>query len=191
MYFRLIGIFILLAGGGLTVGIAARTSVNRTEVAHLGAAAYFTKTMKFDLFHVNPPLGKIITGLPIVFCRPTVDLKSYSPRPQDRSEWNVGADFIAANPPEKIRWICFLGRCAFVPIIFLGGWFEFKLATELYGYASGLVFTILWSLSPLFLGWGATLCPDMAAASLGIVAVYWFRRWLQTPTWKHVFGTVI
>ncbi len=186
MCFRVIAFLIFLAGAGLMVGIAARTSVNRTEVAHLGAAAYFTQTGKYDLFHVNPPLGRMASGLPIFLAGAKTDLTSYSPRPQDRSEWNVGAGLIAANEPTEVRRMVFLARCMFVPIILLGGWFGFLLATELYGDAAGLVFTILWSFSPLFLGWGATLCPDMAAASLGVVAVYWFRRWLQSPTWKHV-----
>lgn len=183
---RILPLFILLIGAALLLGIAAKTSLNRTEVAHFGAAAYFGQTGKTDLFHVNPLIGKAVVGLSILFCRPNYDWKAYSPRPQDRSEWQVGADFVAANPPEKVWWMYFLGRLAGIPVIFLGGWFGFRFASEMYGYASGLIFTILWSFSPLLLGWGATICPDMMAASLGVVAVYWFRRWLQSPTWKHV-----
>jgi hypothetical protein len=35
------------------------------------------------------------------------------------------------------------------------------------------------------LGWGATICPDVAAASLGIVALYVFRHWIKTLTWFY------
>jgi hypothetical protein len=162
------------------------TSLNRTEVAHLGASAYFWQTGKTDLFNVNPPLGRMISGFPIWLCSPKYDWKSYSPRPQDRSEWSVGASFIAANAPENVRLFYFLGRCACIPFILLGALFGSRLASELYGNTAGLIFATLWTFSPLFLGWGATLCPDMIAASLGMVAVYFFRRWIIVPTWKNV-----
>ncbi len=182
----IVPILILLTGSLLTGGIAVQTSLNRTEVAHLGAAAYFWQTGQSDLFHVNPPLGRAVTGLPILLCKPSYDWSSYSPRPQDRSEWSVGTAFIHANPPEKIRLMYVLGRLACVPVILLGGWFGFRLASDMFGYASGIVFAVLWSFSPLFLGWGATLCPDMIAAALGVTAVHFFRRWFRSPTWKNV-----
>ncbi len=187
----IISILILLLGGLLLAGIGVRTSLNRTEVAHLGAAAYFWQTGKSDLFHVNPPLGRMVIGLPIILCRPDYDWSAYSPRPQDRSEWAVGTAFIHANPTENIRRMFVLGRLACIPVILLGGWFGFRLASDLFGYASGLVFITLWSFSPLFLGWGATLCPDLMAAALGLTTCYFFRRWLHDPSWKKVVVTGI
>ncbi|MDR2642113.1 MAG: hypothetical protein LBC74_04900, partial [Planctomycetaceae bacterium] len=35
-------------------------------MAHVGAAAYFYQTFRYDVFHVNPPLTRYITGLPIL-----------------------------------------------------------------------------------------------------------------------------
>ncbi|MDR1965052.1 MAG: glycosyltransferase family 39 protein [Planctomycetaceae bacterium] len=128
----------------------------------------------------------MISGFPIWLCSPKYDWKSYSPRPQDRSEWSVGAAFIAANTQEDVRLFYFLGRCVCIPFILLGAWFGSRLASELYGKTAGLIFATFWTFSPLFLGWGATLCPDMIAASLGMIAVYFFRRWLIVPNWKNV-----
>ena len=178
--------FILLIGSALLVGIGVRTSMNRTEVAHFGAAAYFWQTAKFDLFHVNPPAGRIIAGLPMLLCRPDYDWSPYSERPRDRSEWAVGTALIHANPPEKVRWMLILGRCAFIPFIFLGGLVGSRFAADIYGYGAGIVFAILWSFSPLVLGWGATQCPDMLAASLGVIALAWFWHWTRNPTWSNV-----
>lgn len=182
---QILPISILLIGAVLMVGIAARTSLNRTEVAHLGAAAYFWQTGQFDLFNVNPPLGRMISGLPIYLSGPKYDWKSYSPRPQDRAEWAVGGSFIAANEPKTLRRMYFLGRCMLIPVILLGAWFGYLLACEMFGRTPGMVFLVLWTFSPLFLGWGATLCPDMMAASLGMVAAYYFRRWINQATWKN------
>jgi hypothetical protein len=41
----------------------------------------------------------------------------------------------------------------------------------------------MWVFSPTILAWGATICPDVAAASLGALGLYAFWRWLKRPSW--------
>ena len=160
------------------------TSPNRTEIGHLGATVYFWHTGKFDVFHVNPPLTRFIAGAPIaLFCNPQYDWSGYSPRPQDRCEWALGNAFVAANDLDDLRLYPFLARLACIPLVLLGGYFGYRFASELYGKWSGIMFLILWTFSPLVLGWGATTCPDVAAASMGIVGLYTFWHWLKTPSW--------
>jgi hypothetical protein len=160
------------------------TSPNRTEIGHLGAAAYFRHTGKFDVFHVNPPLIRIIAGTPVfLFCNPKYNAKTYSPFPEKRCEWSLGNSFITINDVDDIRCYMFLARLVCVPFILLGGYVGFCFASELYGQAAGFVFLILWIFSPSILGWGATICPDVAAASLGIVGLYLFWHWLKNPDW--------
>lgn len=182
-WFTLAVVFLLLLQGILLACLNWVTSLNRTEVGHLGAAAYLWNTGRFDVFHVNPPLTRMVVGIPIVGASPEYDWKSYSPRPQDRSEWNIGSSFVNANTPEKIRWITFWCRCSLIPLILLGNWYGYRFASELYGRISGIIVLILWTFSPLVLGWGATICPDVVAASLGIIAVYYFWHWLKVPSW--------
>jgi hypothetical protein len=170
----------------LLVLLSYQTCFNRTEVGHVGAAVYFYKAFRYDVFHVNPPFTRYIVGLPIICTNPKYDWRSYSHRPQDRCEWPVGHTFIDANSPEKIRWCIFLARCSLIPIILVGGWFGYRFAFELYGEVSGFIFLIFWVFSPLILGWGATICPDVCASSLGIVGVYMFWRWLKKPCWRGV-----
>lgn len=162
------------------------TSVNRTETGHLGSAVYFSQTLRYDVFHVNPPLTRMIIGIPIRLCGPNYeDWKTYSPRPQDRSEWSLGTAFINANTPEKVRQCLFWARCSLIPILLLGGVCGYRFARELYGDMAGIVFLTLWCFSPPVLGWGATICPDAVAAALGITALYAFWHWLKNPTWKR------
>jgi hypothetical protein len=161
------------------------TSPNRTEIGHLGASVYFWHTGKFDVFHVNPPLVRIIAGIPIaLFCNPKYDWSSYSPRPQDRCEWQLGNAFVIANELNDLRFYVFLARIFCIPLVLLGGYVGFRFASELYCEWSGVLFLILWTFSPLILGWGATICPDVAATSMGIVGLYSFWHWLKNPTWK-------
>ncbi len=175
---------LLCIQAGLLTYLSWSTSPNRTEIGHLGAAVYLWHTGKFDVFHVNPPLTRFIAGAPIaLFCAPKTNWNVYSPRPQDRSEWSLGNAFIAANELDDLRLYVFLARFALIPLVLLGGYFGFRFASELYGEWSGILFLILWAFSPLILGWGASVCPDVAATSMGIVGLYTFWRWLKKPTW--------
>lgn len=178
--------FLLLIQASLLLYLNWETSANRTEGGHLGAAAYFWKTGRFDVFCVNPPLTRMFSGLAVVIRSPERSWTSYSPRPQDRSEWSLGSNLIDANDEEEIRLLFFLARSFLIPLILLGGYFGYRYSTELYGNASGYIFLVLWTFSPLFLGWGATICPDMVAASLGIVGVYAYWRWLRVPNGNNL-----
>jgi len=183
--FRVFLVALLLIQTLLLAYFSWSISPNHTEAGHVGAIVYFWNVGKFDVFHVNPPLVRIVAGAPVaIFCNPHYDWKPYSPRPQDRSEWGLGSAFIAANDLDDLRFYVFLMRLACVPLILLGGYFGYRFATELYGQWSGVTFLILWTFSPLILGWGATICPDVHAASIGIVGLYTFWRWLKTPTWN-------
>ena len=178
---------LLLVQASLLAYLSWATSPNRTEVGHIGAAVYFWNFYKFDVFHVNPPLTRIIAGVPIVlFCSPKYDWKAYSPRPQDRSEWRLGSAFINVNELDDLRLYVFLMRLACIPLVLMGGYFGYRFASELYGEWSGVIFAILWTFSPLVLGWGATICPDVAAASMGIVGLYTLWHWLKNPNWQKV-----
>jgi hypothetical protein len=170
----------------LLVYLSWATSPNRTEIGHLGAAAYFWNTGKFDVFHVNPPLIRMIAGSPVfLFCNPKYNAKPYSPFPEKRCEWSLGNAFVTINGVEDIRCYVFLMRIVCIPFILLGGYFGYRFSLELYGQAAGFVFLILWTFSPSLLGWGATICPDVAAASIGIVGLYLFRYWLNNPDWRN------
>jgi len=183
--FRAILVSLLFIQASLFAYLSWSTSPNRTEIGHIGAAVYLWHTGKLDVFHVNPPLVRAVAGLPIaLLCNPQYDWKPYSPRPQDRSEWALGSAFVNANELDDLRLYVFLMRITCVPLVLLGGYFGFRFASELYGQWSGITFLILWTFSPLILGWGATICPDVAAAAIGIVGLYTFWHWLKTPTWK-------
>jgi 4-amino-4-deoxy-L-arabinose transferase-like glycosyltransferase len=185
-FFKVILVSLLLLQASLLAYLSWSTSPNRTEVGHIGSAVYLWNVGKFDVFHVNPPLVRAVAGMSIaLFCNPEYDWKPSSPRPQDRSEWSLGGAFIVANELDNLRLYVFLMRLACIPLILLGGYFGYRFASELYGQWSGVTFLVLWIFSPLILGWGATICPDVAAASIGIVGLYTFWHWLNTPKWKQ------
>ncbi|MDR0704385.1 MAG: glycosyltransferase family 39 protein [Planctomycetaceae bacterium] len=158
--------------------------MNHTELGHVGSAVYFYHTFRFDVFHVNPPLTRYIVSGCLNIVETEQGKKYKSPDTGKRYEWQIGNSFINANTPQLIHLYLFFARCSFIPIILLGSYFGYQLAVELYGQVSGIIFLLLWIFSPLVLSWGATLCPDVCAASLGIIGIYTFWHWLQTPTWR-------
>lgn len=174
---------LLLIQAFLLVRLDWTTSPNRTELGHMAASLRLWETGRFDLFHVNPPLLRMIVGPAVAtLAKPNTDWTDYSPDPTARSEWATGVAFIRANDPDTVRQAFFLGRLLHIPLILLGGYFGCRYSRELFGDASALIFLALWTFSPLLLGWGATICPDVAAASLGVIAAYTLHCRLKKPT---------
>ena len=171
--------FLLLAYLGWTM------SPMPTEVGHMGATVYWWHTFSYDVFCVNPPLTRMVSGVPVVMSCPNYDWNGYSSRSQDRPEWAIGNAFIAANSPEKVRWCFVLARWSLIPFILVGGYFGWRLSSDIFGGTAGVVFVVLWCFSPLLSAWGATICPDATAAALGLVAVYTLRQWLRRPNWTR------
>lgn len=161
-------------------------SPNRTETAHMVAGLYAWHTYRFDVFHANPPLVRAVATAPIVLCCPKCDWESYSCRPHERCEWALGSAFICTNDAKNVRWFFTLARWMCIPFALCGGYICHRLARELYGEASGLCALALWCFSPTLLGWGATICPDVPAAALGLAAMYALRQWLREPRWDRV-----
>jgi hypothetical protein len=176
----------LIVQATLLLRLAWTTSPNRTELGHIAAALRFYETGQYDLFHVNPPLTRMLVGPAVAwFTAPQTDWSDYSPDPVKRSEWATGVAFVRANDFETVRHAFFVGRAVCLPLILLGGWIGYRFSRELFGEGAGFVFLTLWTFSPLVLGWGATICPDVASASLGMIALYAFRHWLKTSTWPR------
>ncbi|NQT13406.1 MAG: hypothetical protein HQ582_11695, partial [Planctomycetes bacterium] len=176
---------LLLIQASLLGWVGWAAAPNKTEGGHMAATVYLWQTLRFDVFRVNPPLTRIIGGLPVAMCRPKHDWRFYSSRPQNRSEWAIGKAFIAANTPEKTRWCFSLARWSLIPVLLTAGYFGHRLSWEMYGDWAAMLFLVLWCFSPFLLAWGATICPDAAATALGLVAVYTFRGWLCKPNWAR------
>ena len=141
---RWIVVFLLSANALLVGWVGWTESPNRTETGQMAATVYLWHTLRFGVFHVNPPLTRTITGLPVAICQPQYDWGFYSSRPQDRPEWAMGTAFISANTPEKIRWCFTLARWSLIPFLILGGYFGYRMSCETYGDSAALVFLVLW-----------------------------------------------
>jgi hypothetical protein len=124
--------------------IGALDSPNRTELGHMAATAYFWQTGRSDVFCVNPPLTRIVSGPFIKCCAPNYNWNQYSPRAADRCEWALGTAFVRANSRKTVWWCFALARWSLIPLLLLGGYFGHRLSEELYGQSAGIIFLVLW-----------------------------------------------
>lgn len=173
----------LLATHAVMLGwMAERNSPTLDEVAHLPAGLSHWTNASFELYHVNPPLVRMVAALPLLLIEPETNWQAVQQGPTVRSEFTVGKEFLDANGPRSF-WYFTLARWACIPFSLLGGYVCYCWARDLYGTRSGLMAATLWCFSPNILGSAAMITPDTGAAALGVTATYLFWRWLREPTW--------
>ena len=163
--------------------IGCRNSPTLDEVAHLPAGISHWHFGNFSLYNVNPPLVRAVAASPMLLVRPQTDWNQFNPDTHLRSEFSIGHDFIIANGSNSF-WYFTLARWACIPLILIGGFFCYLWARCLYGHAAGVASLLLWCFSPNIMGNAAMITPDAAAASMGLMAGFFFWRWLKQPTWQ-------
>lgn len=159
--------------------VGYNSSPNVDEVGHLPSGLIVLHEKRYDFYAVNPPLVKIIAALVVdLFCSyrlPDVPALTENVRP----EFFYGDEFLGFNDDymtlfRVARWGCIM-------FSLVGGWTCYRWAKDLYGIRSGFACLSLWCFSPSILGWGSTICPDVAAASTGVFAAYTFYTWIKEP----------
>ncbi|MEQ1830035.1 MAG: glycosyltransferase family 39 protein [Pirellula sp.] len=148
------------------------------EIPHIISGVSIWQTGDCTLFRVNPPLFRIIASIPATMLKQDWPTLLADPSDYSRPEMGLGREFIDSHGSEAIRiliacrWIC-------IPFATFGGIVCFLWATRLYGETAGLAACALWSFSPLVLGFGAIVTPDVASAAFGGFALYRFTLWLE------------
>ncbi len=184
---RLIPTGVLLLHVLLVGWIAACKSPVVDEAPLLVAGISHWQFGTFDLYRVNPPLVRMIAAIPVLAAGVETDwMGGWADNPFARPEFPLGHKLISANA-ERCFWLFTLARWACLPFTVLGGIVCYRWARDLYGANAGVVALILWCFDPNVMGWGATICPDAPAASVGLLAAYTYWRWLRRPSWVGVF----
>lgn len=161
------------------------------EKAHLPAGLANWQLGRFDLYAVNPPLIKMVAAAPVCAMDPVTDWAHGLGATGTRHEFRVGRYFIEQNGYETLRYLR-VARLACIPFSLLGAWVCFLWGRAAFGTSSGLLAALLWCLSPMILGHGSLITPDVGATAVGLAAVYRFRLWLLDTSWWNavVLGVV-
>ncbi len=156
-------------------------SPTNIEIAHLPSGLSHWEHGTFYYFKQNPPLVRLIASLPVSFVPHETNWQAFSDDKRLRCELAVGSDFLEANQG-RISLLYGLARLVCIPFSILGALICYFWAKELWGYAAGLIAMLLWCFSPMILGHGHLLNPDVAAAAMGITTAYTFRAWFKRKT---------
>ncbi|MGO8745454.1 MAG: glycosyltransferase family 39 protein [Thermoguttaceae bacterium] len=164
-----------------------RQSPTWDEIGHLPAGLSHWYSGRFDLYHVNPPLVRMIATLPLLAASPGIAWPEAAVGAGSRQEFGVGHDFIATNG-RKSFWYFAMARWACVPFSLVGAFVCFRWACDLFGDLAGLLAAALWCFSPNILANAQMITPDTGAAAMSAAAAYLFWRWLKQPDWSRALS---
>ena len=175
----LLGAFVLLAVHGLRWD-----TPTVDEFAHLPAGLHYWQTGDFRLFSLNPPLVKLLTGLPPLALGPQVPTDA-PVRHTGWFPWVYGTVFLERNRGIYDA-VFLLGR---LPVVLLGvglGLLVYRWARELYGDTAGLVALAFYAFCPSIIAHAHLATVDLGAAFFSLLALFALDRWLRLPTWGRL-----
>ena len=152
------------------------------EAAHLPAGVSHWQFGKFRLYHVNPPLVRLVAALPVVALQPEIDWSQYSEDVRARPSFGIGIAFIEQQGFTGV-WYYTVARWACLVFTLLGAWACYRFAGALYGPYAARLALVIWCFSPTVLANAAMVTPDLGAAACGLAATLFFHRWLNKGNW--------
>lgn len=160
------------------------------EPAHLAAGIADWRMGGFEMFKVNPPLMRMVAALPAVVINAPLDWTAYYVGVGARGEFPLGDALVKANG-SRIFCVIVLGRLAVIVFAVLGALTCHRWASELYGDGAGIMALVLWCFCPNVLAYGQLITTDVAAASVGLAANYFFWKWLNDQAWERAILAAI
>ncbi len=158
---------------------ATRHSPAPDELAHVVSGLSHWQLGDFALYRANPPLARMVATLPL--CQSTVNWDNVYADPGKVLRTEFGA---AIRYSQSVQYQSFvnlvIARLASISFSVLGAWVCFRWAKDLYGPRAAVVATVLWCFSPLVLGFGAIVTPDVAAGAVGCLGFYLCHKWIRS-----------
>jgi 4-amino-4-deoxy-L-arabinose transferase-like glycosyltransferase len=174
---------LLIVHAALALGIVWNHFAVVDEVGHVPAGVSHWRTGDFRAYNVNPPLGRMLAALPVLACRPRLDLRPLDSGPGMRPEWRLGIGFANDNADRYVDLIR-LARLSGIAWSLVGAWLVARWARDLYGEPAGILAAALWCLDPTILTFASFVTPDVPATVAGLAATYAFWRYLRRPSWE-------
>ncbi|MDO5581754.1 MAG: hypothetical protein Q4G69_11545 [Planctomycetia bacterium] len=152
------------------------------EAAQLTSGLAILKYGRYDLSPVNPPLTKILAGLPLITLSPTINPKVFDRDSFWRDEFAKSVIFIMDNP-KNIRSFFYIARTPLILNIVLLCYCFPKLTSVIYNIKSLLAipFLFLCLTTPIFSGNAVLLMSDVTTSVFAICSIYYFCNWLKKP----------
>ena len=184
--------FLLLAIMAVTAILSMKgAALTFDEKAHIPAGYSYLAKQDYRINPEHPPLIKDIPAIPLLF----LNLNFPDDHPvwtQEESapawwvQFDLGNRFLyhsGNNPREIIFW----SRLAMIGLLIFLGWLFFYWTKRKWGNTVGLGVLTLFTFSPTFLAHGRLVNTDVGAVLGALIAVIFWLKFLQLPSWKNVF----
>jgi hypothetical protein len=159
------------------------------QLFHAGRVVFYLKRLLNISGGFGAVLTKMVAAIPVMLTGCETNWTKFVDGPRTRPEYAIGSQFIEINGKHSF-WLMTIARWACIPFSLIGGLCCFFWSRELYrSDISGLIAVTLWCFDPLILGNSELITNDVAAASFGLVACYYFWRWLKSPSWTNCIIT--
>lgn len=151
------------------------------EVAHLPSAVAHWKFEKFDMYRVNPPLTRMLCGIPALIEDTPYEWSLYSEDVGERPEFRIGVQRLSTA---KISIYSEFVEPRLISITFsiVGAGTILYAVSRFVSNFAGYAACVWWYTSPNILAHTPSLVPDVAAASLGAIAAIAFFAYAKSPT---------
>ncbi len=178
-------ILILAASAAFMIGASRGDSATMDELAHIPAGYGYVRELDFRLNPEHPPLLKALAGFPVLFLNPNFQTDHKSWREDVNGQWDAGRVFLyeSTNDADKIIQTARIGP---ILLTLLLAFFVFIWSSKLLGRLWALAPAFLFALSPHTLAHGHYVTTDIAAAFGVLVAMYFYIRFLELPSRKHL-----
>ena len=174
---------LLICHFAIVVGCIRIISPTVDEVAHLPAALTYWDRGTFGLYPHNPPLVRLLFGIPPYLAHPRMyyDGVWRGDKKVERPEFHFGHEFVAVNADRFMTYFA-LGRIV-VAFLSLGtGLILFRWGRELAGPGAGLLAAALYLTDPNMIGHAGLVTVDVGATFFSTLAYFSFWRYLRTPS---------
>jgi len=165
-------------GGWLLFG-ALRKSATYDEWAYLAAGAHYLSTGSNALFEDAPAGIKAWIALPTwILLAPAL------PDTEDRYPWNYGDHFRDRLADPDLALL--LARAPIMALTLLLGWYVYRFSRALWGRWAGLLSLAVAAFEPSLLGHGRVAHGDVALVAMGLGALLFLWRFVETGRYRWV-----
>jgi 4-amino-4-deoxy-L-arabinose transferase-like glycosyltransferase len=167
----------------LGVGSLLNDSGTTDEVAHIPSGFSYLKYRDFRLNPEHPPLIKILAVVPLLFMNLKFPLDSLPWH--EANQWETGWEFIYRSG-NNADTMLFWSRIPILLLALLLGFYLYRLTKEVFGEKTALVALFFYSLCPNILAHSRLVTTDLAVAASFFITLYYFYKFIKTPSWKYL-----
>jgi hypothetical protein len=177
------GVIAVVAGTLVTAQILSIRQESQTwdEGFEIVASYQYLTTGEYGISLENPPLERILAGIPLLFLRPGLKGAALESRNTASSDVDAGVEFLYHNrmPADTILFASRLPMIAVAAglVCALAAWCRRR-----FGATAGIVAAVLFSLDPTVIAHGRYVKNDMTVTAMAFLAVIAWEWFLRTGT---------